>query len=204
MKKIIVVFAMLLGIESFGQKAVDVLIPTGVAALNFVAVQAEIKEVAKEVSQFRSKEFIMDYIIGSVNSKEVRFETQSLASDNEAGLITLAFNCDEVDQRGLLLAFVGYNRDTNGVIGQAYGFRYIPLVDAKVLLARITDVKNTHKGYLSDTPDVNNVLIEYEDIKFILYYDEGDKIRVFWNGFQVIWERAAFDRTTRRLDKWFK
>jgi hypothetical protein len=72
------------------------------------------------------------------------------------------------------------------------------------LLKRIDAVKEAHKDYMKDENDVNNVYIAHEDIKFILYRDGGDKVRVLWNGFEVIWERTAFDRTKRRLNKWFK
>ena len=189
---------------SYSQNAADVLIPTGLAALSFVAADADKKEVAKEISQFRSKEYIVDYIIGPSKGKEIKFETESLASDNSAGLISVAFNCEEVNERGLLLAFFGKNRNEYGVIGTAYGFRYIPLETAKSLLERIDEVKERHKKYMSSENDVNNVYIEFEDIKFIIYRDGGTKIRTLWNGFEVIWERVAFDRTKRRLSKWFK
>lgn len=190
--------------KGYSQNAAEILIPTGLAALSFVAANANKKAMAKEISQFRSKEYIMDYIIGPAKSKEIRFETESLASDDSAGLISVAFNCDEVNEKGLLLAFFGSNRDSSGNMGNAYGFRYIPLTEAQDLLKRIAATKETHRKYMKDENDVNNVYIAHEDIKFILYRDGGDKVRVFWNGFEVIWERTAFDRTKRRLDKWFK
>jgi hypothetical protein len=178
--------------------------PTGLAALSFVASTVEKKAVAKEISQFRSKEFIVNHIIGHAKDKDVQFETESLASDDSAGLISVAFNCTEVEKKGLLLAFFGNNRDGSGNIGLAYGFKYIPLSEAQSLLKRIDGLKEKHKKYLSSETDVNNVYIEYDDIKFILYKDGGDKVRVLWNGFEIIWERTAFDRTKRRLDRWFE
>lgn len=189
---------------SYSQNAVDILIPTGLAALSFVAADADKKEVAKEISQFRSKEYIVNYIIGPSQGKEIKFETESLASDDSAGLISVAFNCDEVSEKGLLLAFFGKNRNEYGVVSTAYGFRYIPLETAKSLLERIDEVKERHKKYMSSENDVNNVYIEFEDIKFIIYRDGGTKVRTLWNGFEVIWERVAFDRTKRRLNRWFE
>ena len=204
-QRIITVLLITIYSVTFGQDVVaDYVIPTGIAALNFVAADMKFKEMAKEISQFRSKEFIANYIIGPAGDSEIRFETESLVSDNDAGLISVAFNCNQVDKNGLLLAFMGLNRDATGNIGNAYGFRYIPLTEAQKLLSRIDAVKEQHKKYLSADNDVNNVYIEFEDIKFILYKDGGEKIRVFWNGFEVIWERTAFDRTKRRLDKWFE
>lgn len=203
MKKIIIAALLICYNISHSQDAADILVPTGIAALSFVLADADKKAMAKEISQFRSKEYIINYIIGPARAKDIRFETESLASDNSAGLISVAFNCNEVDERGLLLAFFGNNRDKNGQMGNAYGFRYIPLKQAQDLLKRIDGLKDKHKDYMKDDNDVNNVYIEHEDIKFILYRDGGDKVRVFWNGFEVIWERVAFDRTKRRLDRWF-
>lgn len=204
MKRIFLILVLVAQQYSYAQKTEEILIPVGLAALSFVAADADKKEMAKEISQFRSKEYIMNYIIGPADDKEIKFETESLASDDSAGLISVAFNCDEVDERGLLLAFFGNNKDADGNIAKAYGFRYIPLEEAQTLLKRIDEVKERHKDYMKDENDVNNVYIEYEDIKFILYRDGGDKVRVFWNGFEVIWERTAFDRTKRRLDRWFE
>jgi hypothetical protein len=204
MKKTTLLILILLCSNVYSQKATDLLIPTGIAALTFVAIDANKKEIAKEVSQFRSKEYIMDYIIGPAGNREVKFEAESLASDDSAGLISVAFNCNEVNERGLLIAFFGDNKNSNGNVGLAYGFRYIPLEEAQKLLKRIDNVQENHKKYFSNENDVNNIYIAYEDIKFILYRDGGDKVRVFWNGFEVTWERTAFDRTKRRLDRWFK
>jgi hypothetical protein len=204
MKKIILIVAMSFIFQNVtAQKGSDFLIPTGIAALSFVAANAEKKEVAKEISQFRSKEYIVKYIIGASKGKEIKFETESLASDDSAGLISVAFNCTEVNERGLLLAFFGNNKDANGNVVSAYGFRYIPLAAAQDLLRKINSVKENNKKYLAADDDVNNIYFEYEDIKFIIYKDFGDKVRVLWNGFEVIWEKTAFDRTKRRLDKWF-
>lgn len=175
----------------------------GLAALTFIAINSDKKAIAKEIAQFRSKEYIINEIIGSTNGKDIQFETESLASDNSAGLISIAFNCSAVNEKGLLLAFFGPNTDQNGHLMDAYGFRYIPLKEAQDLFLRIDSVQDINRKYMASENDVNNVYIEYEDIKFVIYRDGGEQIRVFWNGFQVIWERAPFDRSKRRLNKWF-
>lgn len=177
--------------------------PINYSYISYFPSDIEIKSAAKEISQFRAKEFIINNIIGDNKGKEIKFETESLASDDSGGLISVAFNCNEVSKKGLLLAFIGYNKNQNGEILRGYGFRDIPLNDAKELLSRIEAVRETNKKYLSNDTNVNNVYIEYQDIKFVIYKDFGSKIRVFWNGFEVIWEDTAFNRSKRRLDKWF-
>ena len=173
-------------------------------AVTFLTANMAQKEMAKQISQFRSKEYIINNIIGDSKGKEIKFETESLASDNSGGLISVAFNCDEVNQRGLLLGFFGENRDSNGYLGNAYGFRYLPLDEAKMILEKLEKIRNENSKYLSESSNVNNIYVEHEDIKFVFYRDGGNQIRIFWNGFEVIWEQTAFDRTKRRLDKWFK
>lgn len=189
--------------RSVSQDVAEVAAVAGAVAITIIAADANKKEIAKQITQFRSKEYIMKEIIGPVGVGEVKFETESLASDNSAGLISVAFNCNEVNERGLLLAFFGDNI-VEGRFVSAYAFRYIPLQEAQDLLNRLVKVKEGHRDYLSDENDVNNVFIEHKDLKFILYRDGGDQIRVFWNGFEVVWEKGAFNKTQRRLAKWFE
>lgn len=207
MKKATLILFCLVSNLNFSQSKGDIAAAAGIAAavgaITIVAADADKKEMAKEITQFRSKEYIINEIIGPSNGKKIKFETESLASDNSAGLISVAFNCNEVDERGLLLAFFGENV-FQGRYVTAYAFRYIPLVSAQNLLKELVNVKNEHKKYLMDENDVNNVFFEFEDIKFILYRDGGDQIRVLWNGFEVVWESTAFNRTQRRLDRWFE
>ncbi len=206
MKKIILVgiIFLFLGNKNYSQDAAKVAgAAAALGAITFVAINSDKKSIAKEIAQFRSKEYIINNIIGSTSGKNIQFETESLASDNSAGLISIAFNCKEVNEKGLLLAFFGPNTNQNGQLMDAYGFRYIPLKDAQDLFIRIDKVQDENRKYMSSNNDVNNVYIEFEDIKFVIYRDGGEQIRVFWNGFQVIWERAPFDRSKRRLKKWF-
>ena len=191
--------------KTFSQNADEVAASVaGLAAITYLAIQTDKKVIAKEITQFRSKEYIINNIIGDTKGKEIKFQTEALASDDSGGLITVAFNCNEVNKRGLLMAFFGENRNELGVMGQAYAFRYIPLDKAKQLFNIIGEAQERNKNYLSMQEDIYNVYIEFEDIKFVLYRDGGDQIRVYWNGFQVEWERVAFDRSKRRLDRWFE
>lgn len=173
--------------------------------INFLASNiTDTKAIAKQISQFRAKEYIINNIIGDSKGKDIKFETESLASDDSGGLITIAFNCDEVDKRGLLLAFFGDNKNQNGEISKAFGFRSIPLADAQKLFNKLSDLKEKNAKYLSSDNNVNNVYIEFEDIKFVIYRDGDSLIRVFWNGFEVVWESTAFNRSGRRLNRWFE
>ncbi|AZB00818.1 hypothetical protein EG359_14890 [Chryseobacterium joostei] len=205
MKKLLLPLLICYGVTTNAQKN-NAALAVGVAAattLTFIAANAAKKETAKTISQFRSKEFIINKIIGDAGNKEIKFETESLASDDSGGLISIAFNCDEINERGLLLAFFGENRDENGYFGNAYAFRYLPLEEAKNVLERLEKVRENNSKYLSESSNVNNVFVQHKDLKFVFYRENGNQIRVFWNGFEVIWEQVAFDRTKRRLNKWF-
>lgn len=206
MKKILLTAFLSASILANAQKnnaALTAGVAAGVTAITFLAANMQKKEMAKQISQFRSKEFIINQIIGDAGNREIKFETESLASDDSGGLITVAFNCDEVNERGLLLAFFGENRDQYGNLGNAYAFRYLPLAEAQEVLQRLETIRTDHSKYLSEASNVNNVYVQHKDLKFVFYRESGNQIRVFWNGFEVIWEQTAFDRSKRRLNKWF-
>lgn len=206
MKKLLISLLLCYGVTSNAQRNNTALVVGSTAAaatITFLTANMARKEMAKQISQFRSKEYIVNKIIGDSQGKDIRFETESLASDDSGGLISVAFNCDEINEKGLLLAFFGENRDVNGNLGNAYAFRYLPLSEAKIVLERLEKVRSDQSKYLSESSNVNNVYVEHKDLKFVFYRDNGNQIRVFWNGFEVIWEQVAFDRTKRRLNKWF-
>jgi hypothetical protein len=127
-----------------------------------------------------------------------------LASDDSGGIISVAFNCNQVGKKGLLLAFFGTNRNQYGVYSKAYDFKFIPLDEAKKLLDRIDEIIIKEKEYLSAEDNVNNIYTEHKDLKFVIYRDGlSSNIRVFWNCFEVVWEKTAFYRSKRRLTRWF-
>ena len=85
----------------------------------------------------------------------------------------------------------------------AIGASKLLLEEAKNVLERLEKVRENNSKYLSESSNVNNVFVQHKDLKFVFYRENGNQIRVFWNGFEVIWEQVAFDRTKRRLNKWF-
>lgn len=201
-KSIIILIALFCFNQTFSQTDGDTVDRNGINSLSFLPEDADKKEISKEISEYRTKEYIINNIIGTTNSDVITFEVEKLVSDNDAGLVTVAFNCKDINEQGLLLAFFGNNKDPVGNIRNAYAFKYITLSEARELLNRIDLVKIENKKYLS-ADDVNNVYLEHDDIKFVFYKDGGINMRVFWNGFELIWESSAFDKTRKRLDKWF-
>ena len=146
------------------------------SSIYYFSSDIEIKIAAKEISQFRAKEFIINNIIGDTQGKEIKFETESLASDDTGDLVSIAYNCTERGKKD----------------------------KAKELLNHIDNVRKSNEKYILKETNVNNVYIEFEDMKFIIYYEIGPKIRILWNGFEVVWEDTAFMRSKRRLNKWFE
>jgi hypothetical protein len=73
------------------------------SSIYYFSSDIEIKIAAKEISQFRAKEFIINNIIGDTQGKEIKFETESLASDDTGDLVSIAYNCTERGKKGLLL-----------------------------------------------------------------------------------------------------
>lgn len=201
-KLIIVLIALFCSNQTFSQTVGNSTEYNGINSLSFLPDDSNNKEISKEISKYRTKEFIINNLIGTTNSDVIKFEIERLVSDNDNGLVSVAFNCNAINEKGLLLAFFGNNKDSFGNIRSAYAFKYIPLEEARDLLNRIDLVKEENKKYLS-ADDVNNVYLEYDDIKFVFYKEGGVNMRVFWNGFELIWESSAFDKTKKRLDKWF-
>jgi hypothetical protein len=56
MKKYILLIFILCSNITYSQDVTDIIVPTGIAALSFVLADSDKKELAKEISQFRSKE----------------------------------------------------------------------------------------------------------------------------------------------------
>lgn len=149
MKNLLLVLFSITFFTNYAQTTTEAVAIGAAAAITIIAADANKKEIAKQITQFRSKEYIVNDIIGPANKRQIKFETESLASDNSAGLISVAFNCNEVNERGLLLAFFGDNVH-EGKFVSAYAFRYIPLAKAQSLLKSLIKIKEGYKNYLSD------------------------------------------------------
>jgi hypothetical protein len=162
------------------------------------------KEFSKEISLFKSKEFLCKSVLGA--SKEiVQFEVIPLAAASSGELTTLLYKCDTKQMEGLILGFYGNYLNETGVPYQGFSFKNLEKEKAIEFLNKIeTSIDNNHK-FLTENGDNNNILFKYEDIDVLVWSNAGAyTIRVFWNGFDSTWEETAFERSKKRFERKIK
>jgi hypothetical protein len=159
------------------------------------------KEFSKDISLYRSKEFLFKKVLGS-SEKVVSFEIIPLAASNSGELTTLIYKCEEKNKEGLILCFYGDYWNDNGVLYQGYAFKNLEKNNAIEFLSKIEKSINDNLDYLKTDFDNNNIFFVYDDIEVLIWVNAGIyTIRVFWNGFDSTWEKTAFERSKRRFEK---
>lgn len=156
------------------------------------------KEYNKEVALFRAKAFLIKDVLGD-DSQVVKFGIDPLASAKSGELTSLAYSCKQKNKRGLILGFFSNRWNPSGVTFNQYSFKNIPEDKAKELIKLIDNSIKEHKKFLNKNPDNYNYYLQYDDLTFLIYKQNGLKIRVFWDDYDATWESTAYDRTKRRL-----
>ena len=158
------------------------------------------KEFSKDQALYKAKEFLISELI-NIDSTPTKFEVDPLAAASSGELTSLMYSCEEQNMSGLIFGFFGNRWNENGVNYQAYAFRNLNKSDALEILSRLEKIIDENSKYISSDSDTNNISFTYQDMKFLIYRDGGEKIRVFWNGFDAEWEETAFNRTRRRFER---
>ena len=161
------------------------------------------KEFSKEKALYKAKEYVMTEIIG-VNSYVTKFEIDPLAAASSGELTSLSYKCEQKNISGLVLGFYGDRWNKAGVFYQAYAFKNLPKQKAREMFLILNKHIGEHSKYISADYDNNNIFFKYDDMTFLLYRNDGIKIRVFWNEFDSEWESTAYNRTKRRFEKKIK
>lgn len=156
---------------------------------------------SKEVSLYRSKQFIINQILSS--EKGARFEAYPLAAATSGELTTLVYRCEDPQRQGLLMAFYGNQWNPAGVVYQAYGFKDLPAAKATDMLEKLDAFIAENTIYLRMSTDGHNAYFKYDDLTILVYSPDGvlPKVRVFWGEFDAEWNISAFNKTHRRLLK---
>jgi hypothetical protein len=73
-------------------------------------------------------------------------------------------------------------------------------------MGKLKEAVNTNQKYLSAYADRDetNIYFKYDDISFIIYYDQSFKIRVLWENFDATWDYRSFEKTIKRFNKKLK
>lgn len=162
------------------------------------------KEFSKEISLFKSKEFLFKNVLGSTN-EVVPFEVIPLAAASSGELTTLLYKCDTKQKEGLILGFYGDYWNDAGVLYQGYSFKNLEKEKAIEFLNKIVTSIEENKKFLNESGDNNNIFFKYDDMDVLIWTNAGTySIRIFWQGFDSTWEKTAFERSKRRFEKKIK
>ena len=162
------------------------------------------KEFSKEISLFKSKEFLFKNVLGSTN-QVVPFEVIPLAAASSGELTTLLYKCEAKQKEGLILGFYGDYWNEAGVLYQGYSFKNLEKEKAMEFLTKIVTSIEENKKFLNESGDNNNIFFKYDDMDVLIWTNAGTySIRIFWQGFDSTWEKTAFERSKRRFEKKIK
>ncbi|MDR2223602.1 MAG: hypothetical protein LBE34_12860 [Flavobacteriaceae bacterium] len=193
MKKLLIVFALFLSINSFAQ----------VNSAQTVSVW-QAKEYSKDISLFRAKYFLFNRVLG-VSEDIKTFELIPLAASSSGELTTLFYKSEDFKKEGLILGFYGNYWNDAGVIYQGYSFKNLTKEEAIEFMDKISTSIGDNSKFMGKNSDNNNIYFKYKDIDVLVYYSgTGAIIRLFWNGFDSTWDGLAFDRSKRRFEKKLK
>ena len=179
---------------------------------NFIYSQVKInsnniwtaKEFSKEISLFKSKEFLFKNVLGST-IQVIPFEVIPLAAASSGELTTLLYKCEAKQKEGLILGFYGDYWNDAGVLYQGYSFKNLEKEKAMEFLNKIVTSIEENKKFLNDNGDNNNIFFKYDDMDVLIWTNAGTySIRIFWQGFDSTWEKTAFERSKRRFEKKIK
>lgn len=160
-----------------------------------------VKEFNKDVSLYKAKAFLFSEILVST-SNVTQFEVIPLAAASSGELTTLLYKCEELEKEGLLLSFYGNYWNEAGAVFQGFAFKNFDKDEAIEFLSKIQEAIDENVKFLKMSADENNIVFKYNDIDVLIWYSTyGYTIRLFWNGFDSLWERTAFDRSKRRFEK---
>jgi hypothetical protein len=162
------------------------------------------KEFNKDQSLYLAKKFVIDEVLGK-SSETVLFDADALAATSTLEVTSLAFNCIDKAKGGLILTFWGNYWNEFGVVYSGYAFKHLPKDSAALLLNRIEREKEKIFEYSKNIPEADaQIFFTFSDITFLLKPEKfGASIRIFWKSFDAEWSAEAFNRTKRRMDKWF-
>ena len=162
------------------------------------------KEFSKEISLFKSKEFLFKNVLNSTEDV-TSFEVIPLAASSSGELTTLLYKCNAKQKEGLILGFYGDYWNETGVLYQGYAFKNLEKEKAIEFLNKIVHSIESNLKFLYESEDNNNIFFKYDDMDVLIWMDgENYSIRIFWQGFDSTWERTAFERSKRRFEKKIK
>lgn len=160
------------------------------------------KDYSKEVSLYRSKQFLFETVL-HIDSEVLKYEIIPLAASSSGELTTLIYTCEKKKREGIVLCFYGDFWTPERVLYQGYAFKNLDAEKAMEFLAKLDAAVDSNTKYLRDDSESNNVAFTYDDIGVLVSTNNMGtiEIRLFWQGFDATWGRGAFERSKRRFEK---
>lgn len=158
----------------------------------------ELVNINKEIALNKSKVHLVKFL-GS-DTTVTKFELDPLVQQ-ELGeeLTSLIFRCDEKNISGMLFTFYNLDMLEEGAHYIKYGYKILNDTQAHELISKLDELAITYKDYLKENQIVNNIYFEYEDITFIMHWDNKFKIRLLWEDFDSEWESISYGLAKRKL-----
>lgn len=157
------------------------------------------KSYSKDECLFKSKNFVVTEILEGYSTEINKVEMESLTAANSGELTTVYYKSDNKNKEGLVLGFFGSRWNQSGVEYTSYAFKNLSSEEASKVLNNIRAVTVDNQKYLLGKG--RNIYFKDGDISFIIYYEQGYKIRVLWDGFDVTWDYNSFEKTLKKFDK---
>ena len=144
----------------------------------------------KKLAHYKAKEYLIDNVFADDNINEtVGFNIDPLSSSLSGDLISLVYDCDQKNKRGLLFGFFSsYN----------YNFKNIPQAKAKELFKKIEKEIEKNKIVLRDSKTLN-YYFKFDDFTILMYDDNGIMMRVFWNDYDALWNFTAYRKVKKTI-----
>lgn len=157
------------------------------------------KEYSKDECLFKSKNFVITEILGGYSQDINKVVMEPLTAANSGELTTVYYKSENKNKEGLVLGFFGSRWNQSGVIYTSYAFKNLSSEETIKILNNIKVVTGENQSYLLG--EGKNIYFKDGDISFIIYYDQGFKIRVLWDEFDVTWDYKSFEKTLKRFNK---
>lgn len=162
---------------------------------------------SSEIAEYKVKEFIVREILMIPDKQTFEVEINSFTASTSGELMTVVFNCIQLNKRGLIFGFWNSYLNEFNIPYSGYAFKYFEFKKAKELLENL-DVALVDKKTILSRDNANlskNAVYKSDDTIFIFHTNEvgTNFIRVMWNGFDAGWNKTGVKTLQKRFDKFF-
>lgn len=162
---------------------------------------------SKELTEYRSKEFIIREILEVPDRSIIDLEIDALTASASGEITTIIYNCKSSNVKGLLFVFWSDRVNEFSLRYKGYSFKNLDYRVAKDLLDNLDSVLEEKKAIMSYENEnlSKNAVYKWDDLYFLFYKGSSGSnlIRVFWNEYDAGWNQANLKTLKRRFDKYF-